>query len=49
MLIFYDFVFGNFIVKIVFFFWEIVKFKKNKKCLDIGCGVSFLIYFWWDW
>ncbi|MBW4664857.1 MAG: class I SAM-dependent methyltransferase [Chroococcus sp. CMT-3BRIN-NPC107] len=30
-------------------FWEIAKPQKNQRCLDIGCGVSFLIYPWRDW
>ncbi|MDX2256909.1 MAG: class I SAM-dependent methyltransferase [Pseudanabaenaceae cyanobacterium bins.39] len=30
-------------------FWELAQFKKNQRCLDIGCGVSFLIYPWRDW
>jgi SAM-dependent methyltransferase len=30
-------------------FWEIAEPKKNQRCLDIGCGVSFLIYPWRDW
>lgn len=30
-------------------FWEIAKPKKGQRCLDIGCGVSFLIYPWRDW
>ncbi|MEP0910631.1 class I SAM-dependent methyltransferase [Leptolyngbya sp. GB1-A1] len=30
-------------------FWEIAKPQKSQKCLDIGCGVSFLIYPWRDW
>ncbi len=30
-------------------FWEIAQFHKNQRCLDIGCGVSFLIYPWRDW
>lgn len=30
-------------------FWEIALPKKNQRCLDIGCGVSFLIYPWRDW
>ncbi|MDX1977190.1 MAG: methyltransferase domain-containing protein [Pseudanabaenaceae cyanobacterium bins.68] len=30
-------------------FWELGKFTKNLHCLDIGCGVSFLIYPWRDW
>jgi hypothetical protein len=30
-------------------FWEVAKPKKNQKCLDLGCGVSFLIYPWNEW
>lgn len=30
-------------------FWEIAAPQKNQHCLDIGCGVSFLIYPWRDW
>lgn len=30
-------------------FWEIAQPQKNQRCLDIGCGVSFLIYPWNDW
>ncbi len=30
-------------------FWELAEFKKNHRCLDIGCGVSFLIYDWCEW
>jgi SAM-dependent methyltransferase len=30
-------------------FWELAQFQKNQRCLDIGCGVSFLIYPWRDW
>jgi SAM-dependent methyltransferase len=30
-------------------FWELAKPKKNQKCLDLGCGVSFLIYPWNEW
>jgi SAM-dependent methyltransferase len=30
-------------------FWEFAQFQKNQSCLDIGCGVSFLIYPWRDW
>jgi len=30
-------------------FWEIAQPEKNQHCLDIGCGVSFLIYPWRDW
>ncbi|MBW4578959.1 MAG: methyltransferase domain-containing protein [Tildeniella nuda ZEHNDER 1965/U140] len=30
-------------------FWELAQPKKNQHCLDLGCGVSFLIYPWRDW
>jgi len=30
-------------------FWELAKPAKQQRCLDIGCGVSFLIYPWRDW
>lgn len=30
-------------------FWELAKPKKNQHCLDLGCGVSFLVYPWLDW
>ena len=35
--------------RIVSPFWEIAQPKKNQHCLDIGCGVSLLIYPWRDW
>ncbi|NET00394.1 MAG: class I SAM-dependent methyltransferase [Sphaerospermopsis sp. SIO1G2] len=35
--------------KITSSFWEIAQPQKNQRCLDIGCGVSFLIYPWRDW
>lgn len=49
MPIFHDRLSGNLTAKVVSPFWEIAKPKKNQKCLDIGCGVSFLIYPWRDW
>ncbi len=30
-------------------FWKIAQPQKNQRCLDLGCGVSFLIYPWRDW
>lgn len=30
-------------------FWELVQPQKQQHCLDIGCGLSFLIYPWRDW
>lgn len=30
-------------------FWQLAKPQKKQRCLDIGCGVSFLIYAWREW
>ncbi|MBD3885119.1 class I SAM-dependent methyltransferase [Phormidium tenue FACHB-886] len=30
-------------------FWEVAKPKKQQRCLDLGCGFSFLIYPWREW
>ncbi|HEY9736893.1 MAG TPA: class I SAM-dependent methyltransferase, partial [Trichocoleus sp.] len=30
-------------------FWEVAKPRRGQRCLDVGCGVSFLIYPWRDW
>jgi SAM-dependent methyltransferase len=30
-------------------FWQLTQPQKNQRCLDLGCGVSFLIYPWRDW
>ena len=30
-------------------FWQIAQPRKRQVCLDLGCGVSFLIYPWRDW
>jgi hypothetical protein len=30
-------------------FWEIAQPQKNQRYLDMGCGVSFLIYPWQEW
>jgi SAM-dependent methyltransferase len=47
--VFREFVAGTLQSKITSPFWEIVKPKKGQRCLDIGCGVSFLIYPWREW
>ncbi len=49
MPIFQEWVSGTLAGKVASNFWEIAKPKKNQRCLDIGCGVSFLIYPWRDW
>jgi hypothetical protein len=30
-------------------FWELGLPQKREVCLDIGCGISFLVYPWRDW
>ncbi len=30
-------------------FWELAQPQKNQHCLDIGCGVGFLVYPWREW
>lgn len=30
-------------------FWDLAQINKKDRCLDIGCGVSFLIYPWREW
>lgn len=49
MPIFQEWVGGTLTSKVASNFWEIAKPQKNQRCLDIGCGVSFLIYPWRDW
>ncbi|MDZ7956927.1 MAG: class I SAM-dependent methyltransferase [Aulosira sp. DedQUE10] len=49
MPIFRDWISGTLPGKIASHFWEIGQLQKNQHCLDIGCGVSFLIYPWRDW
>ncbi|NET37747.1 MAG: class I SAM-dependent methyltransferase [Cyanothece sp. SIO1E1] len=49
MPIFHEWAAGLLATKIASPFWEIAKPRKHQRCLDIGCGVSFLIYPWRDW
>ena len=49
MPIFREWASGTLTAKIASPFWEIAQPQKNQRCLDIGCGVSFLVYPWRDW
>lgn len=49
MPIFREWIGHNLTAKITSPFWELAGFTKNHRCLDIGCGVSFLIYNWREW
>lgn len=49
MPIFHDRISGSLQSKTISPFWEISKPQKNQRCLDLGCGVSFLVYPWRDW
>jgi len=35
--------------KLVSPFWQLAKPQKNQRCLDLGCGISFLVYPWREW
>jgi SAM-dependent methyltransferase len=49
MPIFRDWASGALAPRLASPFWELAKPKKNQRVLDLGCGVSFLIYPWRDW
>ncbi len=49
MPIFQEWAAGTLANKLASPFWEIAKPQKRHRCLDIGCGVSFLIYPWREW
>lgn len=49
MPIFRERVSGILQAKITSPFWQLAQPQKNQHCLDIGCGVGFLIYGWRDW
>jgi SAM-dependent methyltransferase len=49
MTIFRDWVSGALAPRIASPFWEIAQPKKGQRCLDLGCGFSFLIYPWKKW
>ncbi|MBT9311343.1 class I SAM-dependent methyltransferase [Leptothoe kymatousa] len=47
--VFRDWVAGSLTPRITSKFWEVAKPKKGQRCLDLGCGLSFLIYPWKEW
>lgn len=49
MPIFRDWASGALAPKLSSPFWQLAQPKKNQRVLDLGCGVSFLIYPWRDW
>lgn len=49
MPIFQEWIGGSLASKIASQFWSVARPQKNQRCLDIGCGVSFLLYPWTDW
>lgn len=49
MPIFRDWTSGGLTSRIAAPFWKLAQPKKSQRCLDVGCGVSFLIYPWRDW
>ncbi len=49
MPIFQDWIGGSLTPRLATPFWEALKPQKRHHCLDIGCGISFLIYPWREW
>jgi SAM-dependent methyltransferase len=49
MPIFQDWIAGTLAGKLASPFWNLAQPQKNQRCLDIGCGFSFLVYPWRDW
>ncbi|MEL6325601.1 MAG: class I SAM-dependent methyltransferase [Cyanobacteria bacterium J06626_23] len=49
MPVFRDWVAGSLTARIATPFWQLVKLQKKQRCLDIGCGLSFLVYPWKEW
>lgn len=49
MPVFQEWMLGALQARIASPFWELMQPQKNQRYLDLGCGVSFLIYPWRDW
>jgi SAM-dependent methyltransferase len=49
MPVFQDWIAGSLTPRIATPFWEAVKPKRRDRCLDLGCGISFLVYPWREW
>jgi SAM-dependent methyltransferase len=49
MTVFQDWATGRLQARIASAFWFLTQPKKNQHWLDVGCGLSFLIYPWRDW
>ncbi|MBD2259065.1 class I SAM-dependent methyltransferase [Pseudanabaena sp. FACHB-2040] len=49
MPIFREWTSGQLTSRIAAPFWELARPRRGQRCLDIGCGVSFLIYPWREW
>ncbi len=50
MSIFQDWASGKLQNRMASPFWEMMKPKKNDRCLDLGCGLSFLVFpCWREW
>lgn len=49
MAVFREWVAGSLTPRITSKFWELAQPKKGQRCLDLGCGLSFLIYPWKEW
>ncbi len=49
MAVFREWVAGRLTPRIASKFWELARPKKGQRCLDLGCGLSFLIYPWKEW
>jgi SAM-dependent methyltransferase len=49
MPIFHDWMSKKLAAKVASPFWDLAKPQKKQRCLDLGCGIGFLIYPWREW